>query len=86
VATIAFSAIAFAGPSQCAALAVLADGGGGTFGRHKDLVLDARAAAFAAAAAALAARLSVIWAIGAAAAAAALVRLMTRTIGQFHPL
>jgi hypothetical protein len=45
-----------------------------TFGRHKDLVIDARAAGLAAAAAALAARLSVLWAVGAAALAAALVR------------
>jgi branched-subunit amino acid transport protein len=48
-----------------------------TFGKGKDLMLDARAAGLAAAAAVLAARLSVLWAVGAAAAAAALVRVLT---------
>lgn len=48
-----------------------------TFGKHKDLVLDARAAGLAAAAAALAARLSMLWAVGIAAVATALVRAVS---------
>lgn len=63
--------IAHVAPALLAALVVVE-----TFGKHKDLVLDARLAGLAAAAAALAARLSVLWAVGAAAAAAALARLL----------
>jgi branched-subunit amino acid transport protein len=48
-----------------------------TFGKHKDLVLDARAAGLAAAAVALAARLSVLWAVGVAAVATALTRAVS---------
>ena len=47
-----------------------------TFGKGKDLVVDARVAGLAAAAAVLAARLSVLWAVAAAAAVAALVRAL----------
>jgi branched-subunit amino acid transport protein len=64
--------ISLLAPALLAALVVVE-----TFGKHKDLVLDARAAGLAAAAAALAARLSVLWAVGAAAAAAALVRAIS---------
>jgi branched-subunit amino acid transport protein len=64
--------IALVAPALLGALVVVE-----TFGKHKDLVLDARAAGLAAAAAALAARLSVIWAVGAAALAAALVRAIS---------
>ena len=48
-----------------------------TFGKGKDLVLDARAAGVLVAGALLAARLSVLWAVAGAAAAAALVRAIT---------
>ena len=48
-----------------------------TFGREKDLVIDARLAGIAAAAIVLTARLSVIWAGLAAAAVAALVRALS---------
>jgi branched-subunit amino acid transport protein len=48
-----------------------------TFGKGKDLVIDARVAGVAAAALVLAARLSVLWAVGAAAVVAALVRALT---------
>jgi branched-subunit amino acid transport protein len=48
-----------------------------TFGREKDLVIDARLAGVAVAAVLLAARLSVIWAGVAAAVVAALVRALT---------
>ena len=64
--------ISLLAPALLAALVVVE-----TFGKHKDLVLDARAAGLAAAAVALAARLSVVWAVGAAAAAAALVRAVS---------
>ncbi|HEX8647746.1 MAG TPA: AzlD domain-containing protein [Thermoleophilaceae bacterium] len=47
-----------------------------TFGKHKEVVLDARAAGLAAAALALAARLSVLWAVGVAALTTALVRAL----------
>ena len=47
-----------------------------TFGKGKDLVIDARLAGVLAAAAVLAARLSVLWAVGAAALVAALVRAL----------
>jgi branched-subunit amino acid transport protein len=64
--------IAYVAPALLGALVIVE-----TFGRHKDLVVDARAAGLAAAAAVLAARLSVLWAVGAAAATAALVRLVS---------
>ena len=64
--------ISFTAPALLGALVVVE-----TFGKGKDLVLDARAAGLAAAAAVLAARLSVLWAVGAAAAAAALVRAVS---------
>lgn len=63
--------IALFAPALLAALVVVE-----TFGKHRDLVIDARAAGLAAAAAALAARLSVIWVGAVAALAAALVRLL----------
>lgn len=65
------SVIALVAPALLAAFVVVE-----TFGRQKDLVLDARAAGLAAAAAVLAARLSVLWAIAAAAAGAALLRAL----------
>lgn len=68
----AINLISFVAPALLGALVVVE-----TFGKQKDLVLDARAAGLAAAAAVLAARLSVLWAVGAAAAAAALVRLVS---------
>ena len=68
----ALNLISFTAPALLGALVVVE-----TFGKHKDLVLDARAAGLAAAAAMLAARLSVLWAVGAAAGAAALVRLVS---------
>ena len=61
--------IALVAPALLGALVVVE-----TFGKEKDLVLDARAAGVAAAALVLAARLSVLWAVGAAAVVAALVR------------
>ena len=63
--------ISFVAPALLGALIAVE-----TFGKHKELVLDARAAGLAAAALALAARLGVIWAGVAAASAAALVRLV----------
>jgi branched-subunit amino acid transport protein len=65
----ALNLIALVAPALLGALVVVE-----TFGKGKDLVIDARAAGVAAAAAVLAARLSVLWAVGAAAATAALVR------------
>ena len=62
--------ISYAAPALLGALVVVE-----TFGRHRDLVLDARAAGILAAAAALAARLSILWVVGAAAVATGLVRL-----------
>jgi branched-subunit amino acid transport protein len=64
--------IALVAPALLGALVVVE-----TFGRGKDLVIDARLAGVAAAAAVLAARLSVLWAVGAAALVAALVRALT---------
>jgi branched-subunit amino acid transport protein len=64
--------IALVAPALLGALVVVE-----TFGKGKDLVLDARAAGLAAAAAALAARLSVLWAVGVAALATALVRAIS---------
>jgi branched-subunit amino acid transport protein len=64
--------IALVAPALLGALVVVE-----TFGKDKDLVVDARAAGVVAAGAILAARLSVLWAVGAAAAAAALVRAIT---------
>ena len=61
--------IALVAPALLGALVVVE-----TFGKGKDLVIDARLAGVAAAAAVLAARLSVLWAVGAAAVVAALVR------------
>jgi branched-subunit amino acid transport protein len=63
--------ISYAAPALLGALVAVE-----TFGREKELVLDARAAGLLAAAAMLAARLSVIWVGLAAALAAALVRLI----------
>ena len=68
----ALSLISLVAPALLGALVVVE-----TFGKGKDLVLDARAAGLAAAAVVLAMRLSVLWAVGAAAAAAALVRLVS---------
>jgi branched-subunit amino acid transport protein len=48
-----------------------------TFGKGREVVLDARAAGLAAAAVALAARLSVLWAVGVAALATALTRALS---------
>ena len=64
--------IALVAPALLGALVVVE-----TFGKGKDLVVDARLAGLAAAAAVLAARLSVLWAVGAAAVVAALVRALT---------
>lgn len=64
--------IALVAPALLGALVVVE-----TFGKGKDLVIDARVAGVAAAAAVLAARLSVLWAVGAAAVVAALVRAVT---------
>lgn len=64
--------VALLAPALLGALVVVE-----TFGRQKDLVIDARLAGVAAAAAVLAARLSVVWAVGAAAAVTALVRALT---------
>ncbi|MEA2474343.1 MAG: hypothetical protein QOE06_2258 [Thermoleophilaceae bacterium] len=61
--------IALVAPALLGALVVVE-----TFGKHKEIVLDARAAGVAAAAAVLAARLSVLWAVAAAAVVAAAVR------------
>ncbi len=61
--------IALVAPALLGALVVVE-----TFGKEKDLVIDARLAGILAAAAILAMRLSVLWAVGAAAVAAALVR------------
>ena len=69
--TWALSLISLVAPALLGALVVVE-----TFGKGKDLVLDARAAGLAAAAVVLAMRLSVLWAVGAAAAAAALVRAL----------
>jgi branched-subunit amino acid transport protein len=64
--------IALVAPALLGALVVVE-----TFGKGKDLVIDARVAGVAAAAAILAARRSVLWAVGAAALVAALVRALT---------
>jgi branched-subunit amino acid transport protein len=64
--------IALVAPALLGALVVVE-----TFGKHKEIVLDARAAGVAAAAAVLAARRSVLWAVGAAAVVAALIRGLT---------
>jgi branched-subunit amino acid transport protein len=64
--------IALVAPALLGALVVVE-----TFGKEKDLVIDARVAGVAAAALVLAARLSVLWAVGAAAVVAALVRALT---------
>lgn len=64
--------IALVAPALLGALVVVE-----TFGKEKELVLDARAAGLAAAAAAAAARLSVLWVVGLAALAAALVRALS---------
>jgi branched-subunit amino acid transport protein len=64
--------IALVAPALLGALVVVE-----TFGKEKDLVIDARVAGVAAAAAVLALRLSVLWAVGAAAVAAALVRAVS---------
>ena len=64
--------IALVAPALLGALVVVE-----TFGKEKELVIDARVAGVAAAAAILAARLSVLWAVGAAAVVAALVRSLT---------
>jgi branched-subunit amino acid transport protein len=64
--------IALVAPALLGALVVVE-----TFGKEKDLVIDARLAGILAAAAVLAARLSVLWAVGAAALAAALVRAIS---------
>ena len=63
--------IALLAPALLSALVVVE-----TFGDHKDLVIDARAAGLAAAAVAIAARLSVVCVGAIAALAAALVRLL----------
>ena len=67
----ALRVIALVAPALLGALVVVE-----TFGKEKDLTLDARVAGVAAAAAVLAARLSVLWAVGAAAVVAALVRAL----------
>ena len=64
--------IALVAPALLGALVVVE-----TFGKGKDLVVDARVAGLAAAAAVLAARLSVLWAVGAAAVVTALVRAVS---------
>jgi branched-subunit amino acid transport protein len=64
--------ISFAAPALLGALVAVE-----TFGRDKELVLDARVAGLIAAAAVLAARLSVIWVGAAAALAAAITRLLS---------
>ena len=64
--------IALMAPALLGALVVVE-----TFGKEKELVLDARAAGVAAAAVVVAARLSVLWAVGAAAVVAALVRALS---------
>ena len=64
--------IALLAPALLGALVVVE-----TFGREKDLVIDARLAGVLAAAAVLAMRLSILWAVGAAAVVAALVRALT---------
>jgi branched-subunit amino acid transport protein len=63
--------IALVAPALLGALVVVE-----TFGKGKDLVIDARLAGVAAAAAVFALRLSVLWAVGAAALVAALVRAL----------
>ena len=68
----ALSLIGLVAPALLGALVMVE-----TFGKGKDLVLDARAAGVLVAGALLAARLSVLWAVGGAAAAAALVRAIT---------
>ncbi|HEX8745521.1 MAG TPA: AzlD domain-containing protein [Thermoleophilaceae bacterium] len=69
---LALRLITYVAPALLGALVVVE-----TFGRGKDLALDARAVGLAAAAAALAARLSVLWVVGVAAATAALVRAIS---------
>ena len=64
--------IALVAPALLGALVVVE-----TFGKGKDLVIDARLVGILAAAAVLAARLSVLWAVGAAAVVAALVRAIS---------
>jgi branched-subunit amino acid transport protein len=64
--------IALLAPALLGALVVVE-----TFGREKEIVLDARAAGVAAAAVVVAARLSVLWAVGAAALTTALVRALS---------
>jgi hypothetical protein len=68
----ALQLIAMLAPALLGALVVVE-----TFGKGKELVIDARVAGIAAAAAVLAARLSVLWAVGAAAVVAALVRALS---------
>lgn len=64
--------IALLAPALLGALVVVE-----TFGKHKDVVLDARAAGVAAAAVVVAARRSVLWAVAAAALTTALVRALS---------
>jgi branched-subunit amino acid transport protein len=64
--------IALLAPALLGALVVVE-----TFGKEKELVIDARLAGLLAAATILAARLSVLWAVGGAAVVAALVRALT---------
>ncbi|HEX8051980.1 MAG TPA: AzlD domain-containing protein [Thermoleophilaceae bacterium] len=63
--------IALVAPALLGALVVVE-----TFGRGKELVIDARVAGMVAAAAVLAARRSVLWAVAAAAVVTALVRAL----------